>query len=425
MPVSQTKEEVSKCFDVAWEKYDANLAGNLDSALFYMREIESISTSVGDKEWQVAAYYGIGEIKLKQRMFDEAIHYYLKAIDGYKELGDLAQLSNVYISVGTIYERQKSFRQAIEYNIKAKDILIYEGSSSDKAKVLRNLAVYHYEIEELEEAEEYLLEAEEICLSSQNFYRLSLVYNMFGMLHLKQENFPEAQKYFLKAVHFSDSVANGEWQKSLALHNLGESYFLAGNISESKVWLQEAIAAKIKFGDPVLAQSSYNLLAQILLKDSQPEKAVAILEEGLQKIDPDVVDNTINESLMIINQALLEMNEEADPSEYPYLNKKLATYSGKLLAYNTRVSDLQENLETISQQQSVQAAVERYAFYEQLEASEAKQKKLGYAFLVPVLLLLAALVAIYMVFRRNRHYKELYSKVEQVLNNSKALRHLK
>lgn len=425
MPVAESKKKVAESLDRAWERYDAHLSANLDSALYYMRKIESLATAAEDKKWQVAAYHGIADIKLKQKLFDESIPYFLKAMDGYKEIGDLIQLANVYISIGAIYDRQKNYRQAIEYNIKAKDILVYEGSSADMAKVLRNLAIYYYEISDYSKSEKNLLKAEEICLSSKDFYRLSLVYNTFGMLHMKQENFPVAQSFFLKTIQIADSIPNGSWQKSIACHYLGESYFLEGNISEAKVWLQKAINAKIAYGDPVLTQSSYNLLAQLLIKENKIRESVAVLETGLRDIPSEAVGVPINESLTLINQALLVLNEKADPSEYPYLNKMLATYSGKLLAYNTRVSDLQENLENVSRQQAVQAAVERYAFYEQLEASEARQKKLSYVFLVPVLLLLAAMVAIYVVFRRNRHYKELYSKVEHILNNSKALRHLK
>lgn len=423
--VVSSKEEITEALEDAWERYDAHLSANPDSALYYLRKIESLATAVGDKKWQVAAYYGIAEIKLKKNIHDEAIPYFLKAVDGYKELEDLIQLAKVYLSIGNLYEKQNNFKAAIAYNKKANEILIYEGSSADKVKVLRNLGIYYYRTNEFHESEKSLLQAEKVSLSSNDFYLLGLVYNSFGMLHMKQENYSLAQEFFLKAVELSDSIPNGALQKSMATHNLGESYFLEGNYSEAKVWLQEAITVKLNFGDLVLTQSSYNLLAQIFIKENKYKEAVALLENGLKEIAPDAVGTSINESLTIINQALLRMNEEADPSEYPYLNKMLATYSGKLLAYNTRVSDLQENLENISQQQAVQAAIERYAFYEQLEVAEARQKKMGYVFLLPVVLLLGALVAIFMVLRRNRHYKELYGKVEHILNNSKALRHLK
>lgn len=420
-----SSDEVLGQLNRYWDLYEFHSGSNPDSALFFMEQARDLAEASGEEEWVAAAYGAIADVHIKQGFLEESIGNYLKAIKIFKKLGGLSQVANAYISVGVIYERQKDFQQAIDYNLKARDIFIYEGSNSDKAKVSRNLGIYYTELKAYEEAAEYLFQAEKYSLEGKDFHRLSLIYNSFGVLHAKKKDYQKAEEYYRLTLTYSDSLENGGWQKFMALHNIGESYFLEGNFSEAKKWLHHAILAKNDLGDPILSQNSYNLLAQIFILENKPADAVALLEESLQDIAPEAVDNSINESLALINQALLRMNEQAEPSELPYLNKMLSSYSEKFLAYNKKVSTLQEELVTISHQQAVQAAVERYAFNEQLKATEEAKEKMKYAFLIPIVLLIVALVAVYLTAKKNLHYKKLYSNIEQVLNSSKALRHLK
>ncbi len=115
-------------------------------------------------------------------------------------------------------------------------------------------------------------------------------------------------------------------------------------------------------------------------------------------------------------EALVKTNAKGTPAQYARLNRQLATYSQKLMAYNNRLSDLKQQLETTSKQQALQLALEKHTLGNQLEAAEEKNKQIQYAFIIPVLLLIAASISVYLAIRRNRNAKQLINAIDDVLN---------
>lgn len=419
-------------FNQYWEQYDHFSEINVDSALFFAEKLNSLAILEKDQKWKAASFWSIAYLQNKKGQTDKAIYNYLQSAEIQKELGRFDNLANIYISLGDIFGKSKIYEEAFYYFDQAKDILHYEGTSHDKATLFRNIGFYQNLLNNFREAEEAVKVGISTASKSGDLENLSKLYNIWGAISANQREYENARSFYLLSIKFSDSLVHSEKAVAIASSNIGESYLLEGRRKEAKMWLDKALLLKKSIGDPVTTQYTFNLLAQLYIQEGNYELAISSLEEGLQEVEAasrnkslDIVDNSISESLSLINHALLKMNEGAISSQLPRLNKMMSTYSGKLIAYNSRASSFQEELKTISQQQAVQAAVERYAFNEQLKASEATQRKMRYAFLIPVFLLIAALVTIYFVLRRNKHYKELYSKIEHVLNNSKALRHLK
>lgn len=75
--------------------------------------------------------------------------------------------------------------------------------------------------------------------------------------------------------------------------------------------------------------------------------------------------------------------------------------------------ELREELQILTKQLSVQANVEKYAQQEEAEKAAELNLKI---ILVSVFLLVGAAATIVWVMRKNKHYKELFSKVEGILH---------
>ncbi len=416
---------VDEQLNVNWDLYDAYLASDLDSALFYMQKVREIAEQEDRKKWLANAYWGIAHVQNMKGLLGEATFNFLNAAKVFKEMGDLTGLANVYSNIGDVYSRVGDDKTAINFLTSAKDIFVYEGNNADKASIFRSLSIHFYRTGRYKEAEELLAVAEKAAIESKDYHWLGLVYNSLGIVHFKQKKYDAAQQYYRLTIQYADSLESGDWHKSLAYNNIGEAYFFEGRDDEAKEWLQKAILIS-KTGQPdlTLVQNSRNLLAQVYLKENNYQGAIALIEEGLQRFDSAVVDKSVHESLALINTALLKINEDADPSMYPEMNKMLVEYNQRLLDFNSKTSGADARLENISQQQAIQAAAEKYAYNQQLLKAAERNAKMKYAFLVPIFLLICALAYAYVAFRRNRHYKRLYSNIEQILNKSKALRHL-
>lgn len=406
-----------------WDLYEGYLITDLDSALFYMERIREVAEEANKQKWVAHAYWGIGHLQDMKGLSGEAIYSYLNAVKAFKESDNLLGVANVYSNIGDVYSRVGDYTTAISYLSQAKDIFIYEGTSADKAGIYRNIGIHYYKAGKYKESEDLLVQAEKAALEAKDYQLLSLVYNSFGVSYFKQKKYSEAKKSYRLTIQYADSLENSNWHKALAYGNIGEALFYEGNNIEAKEWLSKAIVlGQLEQRDPTLVQNSRNLLAELYIKEKDYSNAIALLEEGLKGFDANAVDNSINKSLVLMNEALLKINEEVEP-KYADVNQALIAYNQKLLEYNSRASSVDERLTNVSQQQAIKAAAERYAFNEKLALAEERNAKMKYIILIPVVLLLIALVSAYVAFRRNRHYKKLLQNIEQVLNKGKALRH--
>ena len=412
-------------FNHLWNTFYLHLdANNSDSAMHYAESIRTISSKEENSKWLAKSNKAIGFLLSEKGNIKEATYYYLIASKYFSEIGDLKSLADVYINLGTEYYSSQNYLSAISFYQKANEIYHYEGSYSDKGLAYRGTALCYYKLKQLEKAEEFLSLGKDAARKGNDLYNLGRNYNTWGNIKLEQKNYGKAQEFFLKALQIAEDLGGSTDLKAMTTHNMGELKFLLKNSREAEEWLKKAIAIKNELDNPILAQSSYLLLAHLLIEENKFDEAVILLEEGLQKIPPGTVDNSINESLSLITETLIALNKDADPSEYPLFNKKLITYSQKLLTYNQDVTETKEKLETISRQQAVQEAMEKHTLNEQLAEHEKRNTYMQYAFLIPVFFLICAVISVILAAKRNMEYKKLYRKIEDTLNKSKALRQL-
>ena len=190
-------------------------------------------------------------------------------------------------------------------------------------------------------------------------------------------------------------------------------------------WLNRALVVKKKIGDPYFTQSTLNIIGKLMIEQDEEEAGIELIEEGLQRIDMTVVDKSVGEGLLLISEALVKFSQKNGQVNNSYLIEQFATYNQKLVAYNGLILKLREELETTSKQQALWLATEKHTMGTKLEAAKEENKEIKLAFLIPIFLLFCTIVAIVLVVRKNRKYKTMYSKIENVLNNSKLLQHLR
>ena len=399
-----------------WDLYDAHLETNPDSALFYMYKIKTIAKANEKKDWLANSYYQIAYVQIKQGYMGDAAYHFLRAAQMFKESGELSRLANAYTSVGDIYAKAEDFETAITYFKQAKDIFLYEGTSADKAKIYRNLAICHKELGDLAAANQLLSSAKEHAMEGKDYAKLSQVYNTWGTVNFDEKEFEKARDHYLLAFQAADSLPDELRIKASAYNNIGETYLKEGNYPLTEEWLNKALEIKKEIGDPFFTQSTLNTLAEFHIAQEQHDAAIEVLEQGLKSLPREAVNPALEEGLSLMMEALVKTNDKGTPAQYARLNRQLATYSQRLMAYNNQLSDLKQKLERTSTQQSLQLAVEKHSLGNQLQAAEEKNKQIQYAFIIPVLLLIGAAISIYLAIRRHRHTKKVINAIDDVLN---------
>jgi tetratricopeptide (TPR) repeat protein len=404
-----------------WDLYEAHKASQTDSALYYMQEIKVLAEASRKTKWLAAAYGAVADINRKEGNFGESTFYYLKAIKLFKELGELKQLAKSYNNLALIYESIEDFEKAIFYSLQAKDIFFYEGDSYDKANIYRNISLYYSNLKKFKEAEDYIQIGEQVALKAKDYSMLSQIYNISGFINFKEKKYDKARDFYKMAIYNSDSTKDGLWVKAAATNNIFEVYFHEKKYQEAEEWLNKTLVLKKELNDPVFLQSTLNIYGEMLMKQGKNREAVDLLLDNFSQMDLTKTSSTTDEGLTLVQEALTKIAAENKPENAAYLSRNFATLNTYSKVYTLHTRQLREELHTLSKQLAVKANVSRYTQYE--EAQEAARKNLQ-IILFSMFLLVCSIVALGLVIRKNRRYKKLYAKVEDILN-SQALRHMK
>lgn len=414
-------KEVDARLNHYWDMYEGHKANMPDSALFYMQEIKKLAEAAGKAKWLAAAYQTIGDVHRLEHNLGESTYNYLKAAHLYQELGELKRLAVTYTSLGLIYEAVEDYQNAIAYCEQAKEILIYEGNSIEKANVYRNLAIYHTNLKQFKEAEAYVGLAEEVALKIRNSSMLSKVYNTFGSVNFNQGRNGIALGYYQKALEFSENTVEGQWVKAAATNNIFEVYFCDQNYEQAELWLYKALVLKKEMNDFEFLQSTLNLYGEMLMEQGRYREMVDLLRENISRADLAKANAAIGEGLILMQEALTKIATEGKAENAVYLSKNLATLNAYSKEYDSQALQLRKKLGNLTKQLSVQANVEKYSQQEEAEKAAEMNLKI---ILISVFLLICATAIIMWMMRKNKRYKELFSKVEGILN-AQSLRHMK
>lgn len=424
--VSRENRISEKVYSDLWEAFYENLdSHNLDGAMTFADSIKSLASIEHNKKWIAKASKAIGYVYSEKGLIKESTTSYLIAAKLFKQSGHLKDLADIYINLGTHYYENLDYATAISFYKKGGDIYHYEGNNTDKALALRSLAMCRNKLQDFAGAEKLVELARNTAKNTKDYHTLGLISNTSGIILADQKKYPEARAFYLQTIQYADSLGGHKYLEGLSKTNIGEAFFLEGKDKEAKTWLKDAIEAKIDAGNYIFAQFSYNLLAKILIKEQEYEEAIYLLESSLDAIEPGAIDQSIDEGLTLMNQALMAINKDSNPAHFAFLNKKLASYNQRLITYSQNVSETREKLDTESRQNNLKEAIEQHVLNEQIAKYEERNTYMQYAFLIPVFFLICAMVSVYLSIRRNKEYKKLYSKIEDTISASKGLRHLK
>ena len=86
--------------------------------------------------------------------------------------------------------------------------------------------------------------------------------------------------------------------------------------------------------------------------------------------------------------------------------------------FNGKISDLRNHLETVSQQNSVNTAVEKFLVQAELKEEKEINRIISFAFVIPIALLIAALVYTFLSYKKARRNKKVLQEIENVFNGS-------
>ncbi len=183
-------------------------------------------------------------------------------------------------------ERAERFRERAEQELK--EVL----SIQEDAAVHISLVELYLDSHQLDEAEEHLLLAKSMTSNPADQAHIEM---HLGQIAEERELFEEAVGHYQRVTEIQPNLASS-WI------NLAKAYAGLNNIQTAENHFRHAIDL-----DPANIDSYYDM-SEMFEKSGQPERAVEILEEGLDK-NPDSTDLTISLAALYIQREDYEQAE--------------------------------------------------------------------------------------------------------------------
>ncbi|MDJ0621144.1 MAG: tetratricopeptide repeat protein [Calothrix sp. MO_192.B10] len=247
---------------------------------YYLKALK-IKEDAGDFYNAASDYHQLGHVVQEKRQFEQASQYYLKALKIYEDAGDLYQAAAEYHHLGTVAEQQQQFEQAKQYYLKALKI------TEDSGDFYNNITIVYHQLgvvaekqQQFEQAKQYYFKALKIREDAGNFYNAASDYHQLGNVAYQQRQFEDAQQYYLKALKIYEDA--GDFYKAAdEYHQLGMVAQEQRQFEQAISYYQTAFGVFEQFQDWYSASQALGKWGKVLEAQSNFSQALAIYIHGL------------------------------------------------------------------------------------------------------------------------------------------------
>ena len=153
----------------------------------YLQDCERL----GKEKSMIRGYSAIGEIYLKQQIFDSAIVYYKGSLELSRKMNSLSYRTNILHAIGTIHTSLQEYDSAQWYLERALSITEKLKLKTEKARILGALGKLHFYLENYDLATDYLQESIDIYQQAST-YRFFYPTTQLIKVYLKQKEYQDA-----------------------------------------------------------------------------------------------------------------------------------------------------------------------------------------------------------------------------------------
>ncbi|MFA5619213.1 MAG: sensor histidine kinase [Weeksellaceae bacterium] len=273
-------------------------------ALSLLKQAAEVSSEVEDKELTNSSY---GIVYRFLGEFEKAKEYSLKAI-GSKNLKIQAA---AYNNIGAVNRSQGKYEEAIKFYINALEN--YEALKNDKdyATVSNNIGVVYNSIDLFDKAKEYHQRAIDTFQKIDYKKGMSEAYNNYAMALVNQDSLDTALDFFVKSLNMEVEL-NDKVGMSESLNNIGGIYYYKGETGKALDYFKEVLALEKSENNLGGVASTYNNIAYVLLEQKETKAAKAYIDSAYDfsrknKISEDYL--TSIENYIIYNEQLQKFRE--------------------------------------------------------------------------------------------------------------------
>ena len=269
-----------KAFAEARQLRSQGTAESLQQALAKFQAAFQLYQNLGDRFWQGATLYNIGEVYADLGETQKALEYYDRALPLARESGDKAAQAIILNSIGFTYYNLKEPQKALEYYNQALPLSHSLGDKASEANIVTNIGAAYEELGDKEKALAYYNQGLSLAQEAGNqrleVASLNNIATLYSALGEKQK----ALDYYNQTLPLLRNIGAKGWEASI-LVNIGSVYSDIGDKQKALEYYNQALPIVRELGDKAGEGLILNNIGTTYSELGDPQKALEYLEQSL------------------------------------------------------------------------------------------------------------------------------------------------
>ncbi len=340
------KVDIFSLVDLDSKSREYMLNGDFDKAQVYAERQLYVAKELDYKQEIALAYNRLGHIEQLQKKYNKALENYIWQLYYAEKSNELAQVADANDNIGKVFYLAGDMTNAYTFYSKAASVWYDIHAQARLAESLRSQGLALMNQKDYERALYNFRDALKYGETLENKDMIVDAYNDIGTLYHLQNKLDSAKVYYQKSFVI---------RKDKNDINLAYVYFNLGLIAvKEEKWeeangcfIQSQVISKAEHDNYVTARNEEQL-ANILLHQHNPSKALGYLEEGLalsKKIDNAKLQSGIEE-LLITCYHQLKKTDEAQVHHQVYVKLQASISKTDQQAALDQQQNCQELLKT-------------------------------------------------------------------------------
>jgi len=203
----------------------------------------------------------IGVIHHYDANLNEALEYYQKSLEIYKELDYKEGIAQSLINIGVICENWEDYAEALQYYQRSLEMCKELDYKEGIAHSLINIGNINCELGDYAEALEYYQRSLEINKELDNKKGIAMSLNNIGSIYYDWENYAKALEYYQRSLEINKELDDKYWI-AFSLNNIGDIYNQTSDQMLAKEYLERSIKIAEELGSTSLLYYNYENLSE-------------------------------------------------------------------------------------------------------------------------------------------------------------------
>ncbi|MFD1615310.1 response regulator [Gelatiniphilus marinus] len=371
--------------------------GNLDSALLHIETAANIAETLGNKAFMADNYKKISIIYDIWRKDSLSLKFINKALANAKDTDDWRLLSSIYVALGNRSFQFTQYPEALSYYLKT-DSIYTTHNSLDKslAAAYSNIGFIYTELKD-SLAIRYLKKSINIYHKLGHREGVHFGKMALGVHYAIQGNCKTAIQYLIKAKDFYEAYKDASMLAEIYMR-LGNCY-LKENIEEAEKYLLKSNSFAQSSKKITLLASNNTALGNLYNAKEEYTKAIAHYKKTIQITSGLENDKAEGLNALAAHKGLIKAYTALNDFESAVKTyEKKVVIEDSIKRYQNRlvVEELEKKYQTEKKEQEIQLLTS------QAELKKQKSENEKTLFIVGILILGIALIALYILFRNKQ-----------------------